>query len=148
MASVYVSQGVNNAPVLQTIGMPLSFAALVPILTVVAPTAYLIGGTNGALAPLAGVADLDVGFIIPVAGTISNLYVLSGAVGAGSKHAYTVYKNGVATTLTCTTGLNGGAANDTTHSFTVVAGDVISVRVDRNTADSLAVVGKASLMLG
>lgn len=148
MVSVLVSGGASGAPVYTEIGQSLSFAALVPILTAGAPTAYLIQGSNGALAPLAGVTDLDVGVIIAVAGTLKNLYVKSGAVGGGAKHKYTVYVNGVATAITCTTALNGGTANDTTHTAAVVAGDFVSLRVDRDTGDSLAVVGKATILVG
>lgn len=148
MASVLVSGGSSAAPVYTEIGASLPFAALVPALTAGAPSAFLIQGSNGALAPLAGATDLDVSVLISVAGTLKNLYVKSGAVGAGAKHKYTVYVNGVATAITCTTALNGGVANDTTHTVAVVAGDTVSIRVDRDTADSAQAIGKASILLG
>lgn len=147
MSGTLAEQGANAAPLYKTVSRPLPFAALVPILTVGAPSAFLIEGSNGALAPLAGVTDLDVAVLVTSPGTLINLYVKSGAVGAGAKHKYTVYVNGVATAITCTTALNGGAASDTTHSVAVAAGDFVSIRVDRDTGDSLAVVGKASVGL-
>lgn len=64
----------------------------------------------------------DAGIIVPTAGTISNLYVISSASAAN----FTVYKNGAAQTLT-TGAMAGTTANDTTHNFSVVAGDRISI---------------------
>lgn len=65
----------------------------------------------------------DTGVVVPCAGTIQSFYVNSSA-SAGN---FTVYLNAVAQTLT--TGVMGAAtANDTTHSFAVVAGDRVLVR--------------------
>lgn len=63
--------------------------------------------------------------VIPVAGTIKNLYAATSNVNAGTM-AITVYKNNSAQTLTATIASLGTAANDTTHSFSVAAGDTIS----------------------
>lgn len=65
----------------------------------------------------------DSGLICPCGGTVSNLYVISSAASAN----VTVYKNGVAQTLT-TGSMGSTTAHDTTHSFTVSAGDRISIR--------------------
>jgi hypothetical protein len=66
-------------------------------------------------------------------GTIRNLYVQVKTAGIDAGLVtFTVRKNGVDTALTC--GLDNtatGAASDTTHSFTVVAGDLISVKVTK-----------------
>lgn len=63
----------------------------------------------------------DAGTIIPCAGTISNLYVnASGATGT-----ITINKNGTGQTVTIVLAANTG--NDTTHSFSVAAGDRISI---------------------
>ena len=70
---------------------------------------------------------------IPISrsGTIRNLHV--NVVGAGTGAAtvtFTVRKNGVDTTLLSTISNTAtGAANDTTHSFTVVAGDLVSISI-------------------
>lgn len=65
----------------------------------------------------------DTGLIVPCAGTVQSFYVNASA-SAGN---FAVYKNAVAQTLT--TGSMGAATgNDTTHSFSVVAGDRILVR--------------------
>jgi hypothetical protein len=61
------------------------------------------------------------------AGTIKNLYVKSSAAsGAGTNIIITVYKNGVATTLT-TTLANATSGTDLTHTVTVAAGDEIGI---------------------
>lgn len=91
----------------------------------------IIGGINGTATGFLGIAGTittsatsgDAGLIVPCSGTVKNLYVhASGTLGN-----FTVYKNGVAQTLT--TGSMGSAdVNDTTHSFTVAAGDRILIR--------------------
>jgi len=66
---------------------------------------------------------------IASAGTIRNLNVKvqSAGVGAGSG-VMTLQKGGVDTTVTCTVGV-GTTCSDTTHSFTVVAGDLIGLKM-------------------
>lgn len=67
--------------------------------------------------------------IMPSAGTFSNFYVsLSGASGTGSRQ-FTLFVNGAdpGSSLDATI-TNGTAANDTTHTVTVAAGDTISIR--------------------
>ena len=79
--------------------------------------------------------ETDVYFVLPCAGTIKNLYIIAdGAIGAGQTATYTVRKNGVDQTLTTSlTGAGSGAGittnNDATHSFTVVAGDLVSIKL-------------------
>lgn len=64
---------------------------------------------------------------VPFAGTIKNLYVkYEDALNVTVNRVFTVRKNGADTALTCTVTANN--ASDTTNSFTVVAGDVISVK--------------------
>jgi len=79
----------------------------------------------------------------PAAVTISKFYVQqSAAPGVGNSTVYTWRKNAMATTLTCT--ISGNAAtscNDTAHSFTVIAGDLIDVQaVTTGTPSALTVV--------
>lgn len=74
----------------------------------------------GSGTPLA-VGDAEV--IVPCGGTVENLFVNS----SGTAGNWTVYKNTVAQTL-ATGAMGGTTANDTTHSFTVVAGDRIAIR--------------------
>lgn len=72
---------------------------------------------------------------IPVTrpGTVRNLFLRIQAAGTGTQTVtYTVRKNGVDQTLTVAV-LNDAAAptnaSDTTHSFTVVAGDLLSISI-------------------
>ncbi len=67
---------------------------------------------------------------VPKSGTIKNLYVnLSVAPGTSDSRTFTLTKNGVAQTVTCQ--ISGAAitASDLTHSFTVNAGDEISLKI-------------------
>ena len=75
----------------------------------------------------AAIADAE--FAVSVPGTIKNMYAnASGAPGAGESFAYTLFKNGVAQTLTCTISDTGTAANDTTNTVAVASGDRVAVR--------------------
>lgn len=74
--------------------------------------------------------ETDVKFPCPVAGTVKALYATAdGSPGGSETFVYTVRKNGVDQTLTCTTSAAGLTSNDTTHSFTVAAGDVLSMKI-------------------
>lgn len=66
--------------------------------------------------------------VVPDSGTLSNLYIQCDQVPGGSvNRTFTVYKNGVATALTCVTGPAALTANDVTHTVSFVAGDVLAV---------------------
>jgi hypothetical protein len=75
---------------------------------------------------------------VPVAGTISNMYVTASdpALLTGMNVTFTMFHSttlgsaGSATTLTCSITGNGTiiGCNDTSHSFTVAAGDTISIQ--------------------
>jgi hypothetical protein len=80
--------------------------------------------------------EADVYIVVPCAGTIDNLYVeLGGASGSGESHAFTVRKNGADTALTVTiSGATDTTGNDTGNSFTVAAGDKLSLKVVSSTA--------------
>lgn len=82
-------------------------------------------------------------FYIPLAGTFKNFYfyTLSAQSGTGSLVA-TVRKNAVATSVTTTVsaGAAAGTFSDTTHSFTVAAGDYITIEFVNNASSSSATV--------
>lgn len=63
--------------------------------------------------------------VISTATTLRNLYVQTQDPGAGQTTDITVYKNGVATTLTVSVAAGRLTGADTTHSVACVAGDVI-----------------------
>lgn len=69
-------------------------------------------------------------WIAPRAGTVSQLYVRLSAnlAVATNTLAFTVRKNAADTALTCTVATGSSTANDTTHSFTVAAGDLITAK--------------------
>lgn len=68
---------------------------------------------------------------VPTPGKISKLRirVATAGDGTGSGSAFTVRKNGSDQTLTATLAIAATSASDTSNSFTVVAGDEISVKV-------------------
>jgi hypothetical protein len=88
---------------------------------------YFIGvkGSKGANA-----TEFNEELIIPCAGTIDNFYIRAHqAVGAGNSTNYTVRKNGADTTVLITlAGASQVTGNDLTHSFTVAAGDSITIQ--------------------
>lgn len=68
----------------------------------------------------------EVFLVVPFAGTISNLRIVA-TTGPDVEEVYVVRKNGVNTALTATIFGLGTSASDLTHSFTVAAGDRISI---------------------
>lgn len=85
-------------------------------------TEYLDSGAS-----YAAIGDAE--FAVSVPGTLKNMYAnSSGAPGAGQSFAYTLFKNGVAQTLTCTISDPDTAASDTTNTVTVASGDKIAIR--------------------
>lgn len=76
----------------------------------------------------ANATESYVSCVAPCAGTISDFYVnFSVAPGAGN-YVLTLRKNGVDTTVVCTVTNPATSASDTTHSFTVAAGDYITIK--------------------
>lgn len=69
-------------------------------------------------------------------GTVRNFYLQVGTAGVTSTtNTYTVGKNNVDTTLVVTIDNTAtGAASDTTHNFTVIAGDLLSIRLTKGGA--------------
>lgn len=69
---------------------------------------------------------------MPTNGTFSKLYVLAksapGAAASGKSYTFTIQKNSVDTALTCTMTETATICNDTSNSFSVVAGDAIRLK--------------------
>ena len=79
--------------------------------------------------------------IIPVAGTIKNLYVLTSTTqSAAGTQVCTCRKNGANTAVvaTITAGAAAGTFSDTTNSVSVAAGDKLSLQVQNNAASGTA----------
>lgn len=95
--------------------------------TVTANTYFfpVVGGS------LPSTTETNVDTEAPVASTIQNLYVsLSSALGTGNAAVFTYRKNASDQTLTCTiSGASATSCNDTTHAFSVAAGDLITIKV-------------------
>ncbi|PYN86761.1 MAG: hypothetical protein DMD87_17285 [Candidatus Rokuibacteriota bacterium] len=96
-----------------------------------------LGNSANSFGPLVGpvtlAASSAAGFrtVVPRAGTIKNLFAaVSVAPGASKSWAFMVRKNGVDQSLTCTiSGASATSASDTSHSFTVAAGDEIEIKI-------------------
>ena len=117
----YKESGTGNTGWIGVGGDPIVFGT--GDTTVAATAVYFAPGWQAT----ATATELQITMTRP--GTIRNLRVFGITAGVtGETNTYTVRKNGVDTTVT-TTLLNTatGAASDTTHSFTVVAGDLISI---------------------
>lgn len=79
--------------------------------------------------------------IIPVAGTIKNLYVLTSTTqSAGGSQVCTVRKNTANTSVVATIAANAvaGTFSDTTNTVSVAAGDKLSLQVQNNAATGTA----------
>ena len=91
------------------------------------------GGANNYLSPGWSTFAADVakkgGYLCQEAGTISKLYARASAAAGAVATPITVYKNHVASALTCD--MNGvDSKSDLVNSVAVAAGDVITVHVD------------------
>ena len=67
--------------------------------------------------------------LVPEAGVLSGLrIVIDGAAGAGKSYTFTMYVNGIASTLTCAiSGASATSDQDVSHNVTVAAGDLIAL---------------------
>lgn len=79
-------------------------------------------------------------YTVPLSGEVANLRVFSSAavVGGSSLDVMTVFKNGVASSLTCTIAASGTTCSDTTNGFSVTAGDVLTFQFVTATSDTAA----------
>lgn len=66
--------------------------------------------------------------IIPVSGTLKNLYIGLDVNAGATPNVVTVYVNGVASALTASIATGTAVAHDTTHAVAVSAGDTISLK--------------------
>lgn len=75
------------------------------------------------------------------AGTIKNLYVeLPSGPGAGKSIDFTLYKNGVAQSLTCTISNTDTTGNDTSNTVSVAAGDKLMLSTDPDAGSTIGEV--------
>ena len=83
---------------------------------------------------LTSAATTEIQWTAPRAGRIRNLRGKCVAGVGGGNNTYTVRKNGVDQTLTFTIANTATSGSDTTHSFVVAAGDLISIKVTKSLA--------------
>lgn len=111
-----------------TIGSVLSVLSANATLASATGTTYSSPGYGGT--PLASTSEAQVGWVCPRAGTISKLYVITGSVAKVNTPATTITlrKAGADTAVTLTlTQTTATVSSDLTHSFSVAAGDVITI---------------------
>lgn len=72
--------------------------------------------------------------LLPISGTLSNLYINCVGPSAGNTWTFTALKNGVSQSLSCSMTNPTKTCNDTTHSFSFSAGDIINIYTVANTA--------------
>lgn len=112
-----------------------------PSLTFSGTQYFPIGGGG-----IASSTETNVDLDSPAAATIQNFSVqMSAAPGVGNTVVYTWRKNATGTTLTCTiTGASQTACNDTTHTITVVQGDLMDIQA----VTTGTIVGTPTVVMG
>lgn len=74
-------------------------------------------------------SEVSNSMLMPTAGTLDRLYIkLNGTPDGAATYAFTVYKNGAPTALTCTVASAATTASDLSNSITFSAGDTISLQ--------------------
>lgn len=89
-------------------------------------------------------------YVISTAGELANLRVFSSAnvTGGASKDVLTVFKNGAASTLTCTIAAAAATCTDTTNGVAVAVGDTITFQFVTATSDTAANVAASVGLYG
>lgn len=87
------------------------------------------------------------GRLLTAGGTVKTLYINEGTGQKnGTAMTWTVYKNNVATALTCTVASGQTACNDQTHSLTVAAGEYLTIK-SSTTASSSETLANVSVAM-
>lgn len=112
--------------------LPETFALDTPILsggtTLPSTSATQYTFAQGNLLTWVNTNDAAARNVVPVAGTAKTFYAnVATAPGAGKSWAFTLYKNGSATSSTCTIADAATDCSDVTHTVSLVAGDTISI---------------------
>lgn len=85
--------------------------------------------------------DESSAMVMPQNGSLTAIFVHHANALTTDSVAYTVQKNGVDTTLTCTVAANTTAANDTAHTVAFVAGDRIGIKSVQSGTQAGATMG-------
>ncbi|SRR6266481_1906770 len=93
-------------------------------------TSYLLLGPPHCSPSSAPNSGAPFGVIVPSPGTLSNLHAAYGGGGFGYNATFTVYVNGLSTSLACTASNGGnGLCSDNSDDANVAEGDVVNVEV-------------------
>ena len=136
---LYVDSTTHDLTVLRSDGTTTDLETK-NILTFFCLSGFGTGGTNASPAILvpgggntscSGASFVEVP--MPVGGTLKNLWVNVGAVGStGTSGTTTVYVDNTATSITCTIGTGPAECSDVSHTATIAAGHLSSVRITGN----------------
>lgn len=108
----------------------ISFIGFTDTAMVAGDTKYFSLGAAQSSAPGGSPTTLAFCFIMPNDGTVLGLNVSQDAApGTSESYTYTAYKNGSSTALTTTVSGTSIEGSDLAHSFSVVTGDAICVRL-------------------
>jgi len=131
----------------------MSYTNLPTILTMAYNTGSIAGSTTNYLCIAGGTVasnatEANRQNIVPTSGTVKNFYVAtSGAQPAGGGLTFTLRKNSADTSITVTIAASAAAGtfSDTSNSFTVVAGDKLSLKAVNASGSTSATIISASV---
>jgi len=123
-----ISNGAGNDPTFQSYtqtmyspGCPSSIAT---------PNIEYVSLTNNGSFINGDVAGDGYRTVMPTSGTMKNLYIVcANAPGVGKTYTFTIYKNGIAQSVSASVTGTGKTGSDVTHSFTFSAADEISIQI-------------------
>lgn len=102
-------------------------------------TSYVV---PSAVAGSPSATELNRQLMVPTSGTYKKLYMQIKDPGVGNTWTVTARKNAADTTLTCTISSGSTACSDTSNSFTVAAGDRVSIKLTSSYgSDSIEPIG-------
>lgn len=140
-ATLTAGSGITITPTANTITIAASGGGTGKSVWATTNSIISIQSSSSFLNPFGGAGnntEASIVMIVPTAGTISNLYINVSSSGASSSMPFTLRVNGSNSALVATvSAASTGVFSDTTHSVSVVAGDLVSVRATVSGGDSL-----------
>jgi hypothetical protein len=110
-----------------------------------ANTQYIIPQSYGGTTAWS-LTETEKRLVMPISGTLKNLYIRLNSTNTTGNYTFTVFKNGSATGITCAVGTTLATCNDTVHTVAIAAGDTISLESDPNSPDLLTTYFQNSLL--
>lgn len=140
-SGITITPGANTITIASTSSTILTFGSIGAFATAPNDIVYSINGGFTSSIAVAYVA----GTPIPIAGTLSRLYVNAAANTSTTSVAVTIYVNAVATGITITIpSLTTGVFSDLVHTQALNAGDILSLKVQVPTTGGIT--GQASIL--